>query len=127
MDKSYQNLFKEMCQSAAVLAEQVMDYDNKQGDTKGYAVAQTMRDDYQNLADALSTNKELSYNDYMKLLAASYMIMNNIQDRITAQKKTVEGYKLDLIPKLSRIMNETKDQPEKMQTLAEELFKVSEN
>lgn len=127
MDKTYQSLFKEMCQSAAVLAEQVMDYDNKQGDTKGYTVAQTMRDDYQNLADALSTNRELSYNDYMKLLAASYMIMNNIQDRITAQKKTVEGYKLDLIPKLSRIMNETKDQPEKMQTLVKELFKVSEN
>ena len=127
MDKAYQNLFKEMCQSAAVLAEQVMDYDNKQGDTKGYNTAQTMRDDYQNLADTLSMNKELSYNDYMKLLAASYMIMNNIQDRIIAQKKTIEGYKLDLIPKLSRIMNETKDQPEKMQTLVEELFKVSEN
>ena len=72
-------------------------------------------------------NKELSYNDYMKLLAASYMIMNNIQDRITAQKKTIDCYKLDLIPKLSRIMNETKDQPEKMQTLVEELFKVLEN
>ena len=127
MDKTYQNLFKEMCQSAAVLAEQVMDYDNKQGDIKGYNTAQTMRDDYQNLADAISMNKELSYNDYMKLLAASYMIMNNIQDRITTQKKAIEGYKLDLIPKLSRIMNETKDQPEKMQTLVEELFKVSEN
>ena len=124
MDKSYQNLFKEMCQSAAVLAEQVMDYDNKQGDTKGYDAAKIMRDDYQNLADSLSMYKELSYNEYLKLLAASYMVMNNIQNHIAAQRKAIEGYKLDIIPKLSRIMNETKDNPEQTQKLANELFKT---
>jgi hypothetical protein len=82
MDKSYQNLFKEMCQSAAVLAEQVMDYDDKKGDKKGFETAKIMRDDYQDLADVLSVKKELSYNDYAKLLAASYIITGNIQSKI---------------------------------------------
>ena len=82
MDKSYQNLFKEMCQSAAMLAEQVMDYDNKKGDKKGFETAQIMRDDYQNLADTLSVRNELSYSDYAKLLAASYVIVGNIQNKI---------------------------------------------
>lgn len=101
-----------------------MDYDNKQGDTKGYDAAKIMRDDYQNLADSLSVYKELSYNEYLKLLAASYMVMNNIQNHIAAQRKAIEGYKLDIIPKLSRIMNETKDNPEQTQKLANELFKT---
>lgn len=126
MDKSYQNLFKEMCQSAAVLAEQVMDYDDKQGDKKGFETAKIMRDDYQNLADVLSVKKELSYNDYAKLLAASYIITGNIQNKIDAQKKVLEGYRLDIIPKLSRIIDEAKDNPELMKKLDLELFKTSE-
>ena len=52
------------------------------------------------------------------------MVMNNIQNHIAAQRKAIEGYKLDIIPKLSRIMNETKDNPEQTQKLANELFKT---
>lgn len=127
MDNVYKNLFTEMCHTAAVLAEQVMDYDKKQGDTSGYQTAEAMRNDYQKLEDALVANNELTYNEYVKLLAASYIIINNIQDRIKVNQKVIDNYKIDIIPKLSRIMDETKDNPEKTKTLSAELFKISEN
>jgi len=86
-----------------------------------------MRNDYQKLEDNLTTNEELTYNEYTKLLAASYIIINNIQDRIKASQQAINNYKIDVIPKLSRIIDETKDDPEKTKTLAKELFKISEN
>lgn len=46
MDESYKSLFIELCRSAQVLAEQVMDYDKKQEDSKGYETAESMRNDY---------------------------------------------------------------------------------
>ena len=126
MDKSYRSLFTEMCKTAQVLAEQVMDYDKKQGDEKGFATAEMMRNDYQKLEDVLSEGKELTYIDYTKLLAAAYIVMNNIQDRINVQKSVVENYKINIIPKLSRIMDETKDNEELMKSLSDELLKVSD-
>ena len=59
-----------------------MDYDKSNNDEKGYATAEMMRNDYQKLEDVLSEGKELTYIDYTKLLAAAYIVMNNIQDRI---------------------------------------------
>jgi hypothetical protein len=127
MDKSYRSLFIEICRTAQVLAEQVMDYDIKQKDEKGFATAQMMRDDYQKLEDTLKVDKELVYNDYAKLLAAAYIVTNNIQDRITNEQKVVQNYKTNIIPKLSRIMDEAKDNEELMKKLSAELLKVSEN
>ena len=127
MDKSYRSLFTEMCKTAQVLAEQVMDYDKKQGDEKGFATAEMMRNDYQKLEDVLSEGKEPTYTDYTKLLAAAYIVMNNIQDRINTEKKVVENYKINIIPKLSRIMDETKDNEELMKSLSDELLKTSDS
>ena len=125
MDESYKSLFIELCRSAQVLAERVMDYDKKHDDSKGYSAAEFMRNDYQNVEDLLKEEKELGYNEYVKLLAAGYMIVNNLQDRITEYQKAVNGYKTIVIPKLSRIMEEGKDNPEQMKKLVEELFKNS--
>ena len=101
MDKSYRSLFTEMCKTAQVLAEQVMDYDKKQGDEKGFATAEMMRNDYQKLEDVLSEGKEPTYTDYTKLLAAAYIVMNNIQDRINVEKSyhiiREEGYRYIVI------------------------------
>lgn len=126
MDESYKSLFIELCRSAQVLAEQVMDYDKKQEDSKGYETAESMRNDYQSLEDSLKEEKELSYNEYVKLLAAGYMVMSNLQDRIAEYQKAINGYKTVVIPKLSRVMEEGKDNPEQMKKLVEELFKNSE-
>ena len=86
-----------------------------------------MRNDYQKLEDVLSEGKEPTYIDYTKLLAAAYIVMNNIQDRINVEKSVVENYKMNIIPKLSRIMDETKDNEELMKSLSDELLKTSDS
>ena len=81
-----------------------------------------MRNDYAKLYDKLDdTEEELTRAEYLKLLAGAYIITNNMEDKIKAQRKAIEGYKIDIIPKLSRIMNETSDD-EKALLLANELF-----
>ena len=123
MDKSYKSLFIEMCKTAAVLAERVMDYDKQHKDKEGYETAMKMRNDYNRVQELLESDAELTYSDYVKLLATAYIIVNNLQDDITRRQKAINGYKVNVIPKLTRIMNETKDKPEEMKKLVEELFK----
>ena len=126
MGEDFRKLFIELCRSTAVLAETVMDYDKKNNDEKGYEVAESMRNDYNQIEDMLKDNKEIGYNEYVKLLAASYMSVNNLQDQVATFNKAIKGYKTVTIPRLTRIMEEAKDNPEKLQTLVEELFKNSE-
>ena len=121
MKKEYQDLFIEMALSAATLAERVMDYDKKKNDDKGYKVAESMRDDYMELYGRLKDNGVPTYNDYTKLLAAAYMITNNLQDQVTMYQKAINGYRTDTIPKLSRIMDETKNNPEEFENIEEQL------
>ena len=122
MKKEYQDLFVEMALSAATLAERVMDYDKKKNDNKGYGVAESMRDDYLELHGRLKDGGMPTYNDYTKLLAAAYMITNNLQDQVTMYQKAINGYKTDTIPKLSRIMDETKNNPDEFEKLVHQLF-----
>lgn len=122
MDDSYKSLFIELCRSAQILAEQVMDYDKKNNDTKGYKTAEAMRNDYQRVEDSLKEGTILDYNEYVKLLAAGYIVINNLQDKVTEYQKAINGYKTVVIPKLSRIMEEGKDNPEVFNKLVNELF-----
>ena len=125
MDESYKSLFIELARSAQILAERVMNYDKKNNDKEGYKTAEMMRNDYIRMEDLIKENKVLEYNDYMKLLAATYMVVNNLQDQINSYQKAINGYKTTVIPKLSRIMEEAKDNPEKLNELVENLFKIS--
>jgi hypothetical protein len=82
-----------------------------------------MRDDFAALHDKLGTNAPITKADYAKLLVAAMIVTNNIEDRIKNERKAVEGYKIDVIPKLSRINDETTND-EEAQKLAEEIFKI---
>ena len=128
MDKKYLQLFSELAHAVEVLSEQVMEYDRKKNDTKGEQTAQSMRDDYANLYDKLRDNVEaqITKSDYAKLLVAAYIVVNNIEDRIKGERKAVEGYKIDIIPKLSRINDETTNDTE-ASALAEEIFKIQQD
>jgi len=128
MDKKYLQLFSELAHAVEVLSEQVMEYDRKKNDTKGEQTAQSMRDDYANLYDKLRNNAEaqITKSDYAKLLVAAYIIVNNIEDRIKGERKAIEGYKIDIIPKLSRINDETTNDTE-ASALAEEIFKIQQD
>ncbi len=123
MDEGYRNLMIEMCRSAQVAAEQVMEYDRKHNDEKGEKVAETMRADYQKLEDKLSNKEVITKNDYLKLMAAAYIVSNNLQDRVNTYNKVIQMYKIDIIPKLGRITAESSND-EGCEKLAHELLQT---
>jgi len=82
-----------------------------------------MRNDFAALHDKLGTDEPITRADYAKLLVAAMIITNNIEDRIKSERKAIEGYKIDIIPKLSRINDETTND-EEAQKLANEIFKI---
>lgn len=130
MDNKYLILFREIARATEVLAERVMAYDKEKKDEKGEQTAQTMRDDFAKLHDKLSASNldtnSISRMEWAKILVGAMVISNNLSEEIEQRKKALSGYKIDLIPKLNRIINETKTDEEAI-TLANELFEISEN
>ena len=129
MNEKYIQLFKELCKTMELLAEQLMDYNHSKNDNKGEKNAQIMRDNYQKLYDDMDEKnfdfKKLSRADFAQLLVGAIIVMKNIEDQIKSRQTAVQGYKLDIIPKLERVVNETTTTEEALK-LAEEIFQVSE-
>ena len=128
MDKKYITLFKELAQATAASAEIVMDYDKKKEDDTGYKTAQIMRDNYQDLKDRIETagdNFELNQSDAAKLVIASIIFVNQLQDKITNMNAAIKGYTDDLIPKLKEIVDNTANDEEAIK-LANETFVIKE-
>ena len=124
MDKRYKELFTLISQSVSNLAEQVMNDHQDKGEDKQQETAQTMRDDYLNLHDKLVNGEELNKADFARLLVGAIIITNQLDARIKNEQKALDGYKLDVIPKLDRINNT--EEEEEVASLAEELFKTQE-
>ena len=124
MDNKYTNLFIEMAKTSSVLAELVMEYNRKKNDENGEKNSEIMRDDFLALVDTI-TSGDLVRNDYIKLLVAAMIVRNNIQDKVKAYEKAINGYNIDIIPKLQRIVDETKTD-EEATALATELFTTKE-
>lgn len=82
-----------------------------------------MRDDYLNLHDKLTNEEVLDKADFARLLVGAIIVTNQLDARIKNEQKALDGYKIDIIPKLDRINNAEADQ---VASLAEELFKVKE-
>lgn len=129
MDKTYINLFKELSKATAVAAEQVMEYDHDKGDTKAEETAKIMREDYLNLLSKID-NKEfdgtLTKNEYAKLLAGAYIVVNNLRDRMAGMKKAITGYETDLMPKLQAIVEKAKTD-EEANEMANKNFVIENN
>lgn len=124
MDKRYIELFTLIAQTTANLAEQVMEEHEKNGEEKGRQTAETMRNDFLNLHDKLGTDEVLNKADYARLLVGAIIVTNQLNARIENEQKALQGYKIDIIPKLDQINNaETTDITE----LAESLFEIKED
>ena len=123
MDSKYLELFTLIAQQIANLAEQVMNDHQDKGETKEQETAQTMRDDYLNLHDKLISNQELNKVDYARILVGAIIIANQLTARIQNEQKALDGYKLDIIPKLDQINNTEYDD---VPALAAKLFTVKE-
>ena len=124
MDSIYLELFTLIAQQVANLAEQVMNDHQDKGETKEQETAQTMRDDYLNLHDKLTTNQELNKADYARILVGAIIVANQLDARIKNEQKALDGYKLDIIPKLDQINNTDYDD---VPALAAKLFTVKED
>ena len=124
MDSRYLELFTLIAQQIANLAEQVMNDHQDKGETKEQETAQIMRDDYLNLHDKLTTNQELNKADYARILVGAIIITNQLDARIKNEQKALDGYKLDIIPKLDQINSTEYDD---VPALAAELFTVKED
>lgn len=126
MHEKYLTLFKELAHATEVLSEQVMEYNHSKNDTKGEETAKTMRDDYAQLYDRLrSGNYQITLKDYAKLLVSSYIVSENLASKVKNEQVALDGYKNDIMPKLSRIMEETKTDEEATK-LANEIFQIKE-
>ena len=124
MDKRYTELFTLIAQTTANIAEQVMDEHKKNGEEKGYQTAETMRNDFLNLHDKLGTDEVLDKADYARLLVGAIIVTNQLDARIKSEQKALQGYKIDIIPKLDQINNA--DATETTE-LAEHLFEIKED
>lgn len=129
MHSKYIELFKEIAKATAVSAEQVMDYDKSKNDDKGFETAQILRDDFNTLYDKIS-NKDFDGNlekaDFARLVVGSFIIANQLNDRITSLKKALAGYQTDIIPKLQEIVDKAENDEDAMK-LAEEKFTIESN
>lgn len=123
MNGKYLELFTLIAQQIANLAEQVMNDHQDKGESKEQETAQTMRDDYLNLHDKLTSNQELNKADYARILVGAIIIANQLTARIQNEQKALDGYKLDIIPKLDQINNTEYDD---VPALAAKLFTVKE-
>jgi len=127
MDSRYVKLFTQIAQSIEVIAEQAMEANRASNDKKGEDAAEKMREMYMELHDRMSKEdfdpKTLSKADYARILVGAAIAAQGIENRIKTEQKALEGYKIDTIPKLNRIMDEAKDD-DSARTLAEELFTI---
>ena len=124
MDKRYIELFTLISQSVANLAEQVMNDHQDKGETKEQETAQIMRDDYISLHDKLIAGEDLVKADFARLLVGAIIVTNQLDTRIKNEQKALDGYKLDVIPKLDRINNTEVDE---VSSLAAELFSIKKS
>jgi len=125
VNEKYYELFKNIARTVETTSEQVMEYNAKNSDEKGEKTAQTMRDDYANLYDRLSSEDyEITRNDYMKLLVGAFVVLNLLENNKKSIDISIHGYKSDVLPKLQRIMNES-DNDESATALAEKIFEVN--
>ena len=127
MDSRYVKLFTQIAQSIEVIAEQAMEANRASNDKKGEDAAEKMREMYMELHDRMSKEdfdpKTLSKADYARILVGAAIAAQGIENRIETEKKALEGYKIDTIPKLNRIMDEAKDD-DSARALAEELVTI---
>ena len=129
MDKHYLKLFTQLAHTIEILAEQVVSINHDKKDEKGEETATIMRDDYQQLYDRMRQTDfdpaTLSKRDYARFLVGAIIVVQQIETRIENEKKAISGYKVDLIPKLERIINEIKEgEEDKLPTLVSELFEI---
>lgn len=127
MHKKYIELFKQILRAVITMSDQVAAYNKNKNDEKGENTANSMSADYKQLLQKIEQeNFVLTKAEYAKLLVGVLIIINNIENRIVNEKKAIENYKTEIVPKLEKIIAEENDD-KKADELSKELFIIDEN
>lgn len=122
MNKKYKTLFALIAQTMETTAERAMETDKKENDLQAYKTAKEMRSKYARLHDLL-TSKTVDYiptkNDIIDLYIGANIVAQNLDARIKREQTALQGYKIDLIPKLEKAMK-NEDEIEKIFAVQEE-------
>lgn len=122
MNEKYKTLFALIAQTMETTAERAMEADKKENDLQAYKTAKEMRSKYARLHDLL-TSKTVDYiptkNDIIDLYIGANIVAQQLEARIRREQTALQGYRLDLIPKLEEAMK-NEDEIEKIFTIQEE-------
>lgn len=122
MNEKYRTLFALIAQNMENIAERAMEDDKAKNDMQAYKTAKEMRSKYARLHDLL-TSKTVEYtlvkNDIIDLYIGANIVAQQIETRVRREQTALQGYRLDLIPKLEKAMN-NEDEIEKIFTIQEE-------
>ena len=122
MNEKYKTLFALIAQNMENIAERAMEDDKAKNDMQAYKTAKEMRSKYARLHDLL-TSKTVEYtlvkNDIIDLYIGANIVTQQIEARVKNEQAAIQGYKLDLIPKLAKAMK-NEDEIEKIFTIQEE-------
>lgn len=122
MNEKYKTLFALIAQNMENIAERAMEDDKAKNDMQAYKTAKEMRSKYARLHDLL-TSKTVEYipmkNDIIDLYIGANIVAQQIETRVRREQTAIQGYRLDLIPKLEKAMK-NEDEIEKIFTIQEE-------
>lgn len=122
MNEKYKTLFALIAQNMENIAERAMEDDKAKNDMQVYKTAKEMRSKYARLHDLL-TSKTVEYipvkNDIIDLYIGANIVAQQIEARVRREQTAIQGYRLDLIPKLEKAMK-NEDEIEKIFTIQEE-------
>lgn len=122
MNEKYKTLFALIAQNMENIAERAMEDDKAKNDMQAYKTAKEMRSKYARLHDLL-TSKTVEYipvkNDIIDIYIGANIVAQQIEARIRREQIGLQGYRLDLIPKLEKAMK-NEDEIEKIFTIQEE-------
>ena len=127
MNEKYLQLFTELAHSLELLTERAMEEEKEAGNAEALQTAITMRKNYMEIYDKLRGDKvtKLTISDFAHLYVAAGILVNQLESKKKTIDKAIQGYKIDVLPKLNRILNECKDDFSVIR-LAKELFSIEE-
>ena len=122
MNEKDKTLFALIAQNMENIAERAMEDDKAKNDMQAYKTAKEMRSKYARLHDLL-TSKTVEYipvkNDIIDLYIGANIVAQQIEVRVKREQTALQGYRLDLIPKLEKAMK-NEDEIEKIFAIQEE-------
>lgn len=122
MNKDYLKLFLDLSRSIEAITEKAIEEEKEANNDEALKAAISMRKIYMELTNKLQGKEPtLDRSDYGALFIGAGIMLKNLEEKKAVLDKAISGYKIMLLPRLNRILNETDNDMDAVK-LAEELF-----